>query len=159
MIPQLLRQLSEHTLHLAILFSNNLHDLLDLRIDVVAQLPNPIRRLSRRLPYTRRQFLTRGRERFFEVVDIVDDLMRDIACEFFEVELCAQSYLYLGLDHVCEFIDQVVLVVFVEVVLLTHVLLQPLYLAAVGGLLLLSLARLELDLVHHVSELVLDCLV
>jgi hypothetical protein len=85
--------------------------------------------------------------------------MRDIACEFFEVELCAQPYLYLSLDHVCEFIDQVVLVVFVEVVLLTHVLLQPLYLAAVGGLLLLSFARLELDLVHHVSELVLYCLV
>lgn len=85
--------------------------------------------------------------------------MRDIACEFFEVELCAQSYLYLGLDHVCEFIDQVVLVVFVEIVLLTHVLLQPLYLAAVGGLLLLSLARLELDLVHHVAELILYCLV
>jgi hypothetical protein len=158
-VAQLLSELGEDALHLAVLFSHHFHHLLHLGVHVVAQLSCAFGCFGGGLAEGEAELLVGGGEGFLEAVDVVDDLVGDAAGELLEVELGGQAHLDLRLDHFGDLVDQFALVVLVEVVLLPQTLLHPPDLPAEAALLLLAVGGLRLQVGHEGAVLVLHGLV
>ena len=60
-----------------------------------------------------RQFFVGGRKSLLEVVDVIDNLMSDVAGQFLEVQLSTQPHLDFRLDHLGNLLDKLALMIFV----------------------------------------------
>jgi hypothetical protein len=155
MVSQLLGQLGEHALHFAVFFSYHFHNLLDLCVDVMAKLAGSIGWLSGDLSNGVGEFFVGCGKGFFEIVDVVDDFVGDVAGQLLEVELGAQAHLNLWLDHFSDLFNQFALMVLVEIIFFPQILLNSPDFSSHVGLLLFPTTSLSLQLCHHAPELIL----
>lgn len=101
------------------------------------------------------QLFIRSRKSLFEIVYIVYDLQSNTACQLFQINLCIQSDFDFCFNHLSNFINELALMVFVEVILLPQTLLNPSDLPTKWSLLLFSLPLLVLQLIQNISKLIL----
>ena len=155
MVLELVSDFREHILHLAVFLGHYINDVLDLLIDVMAQLARSLWGLVWDLLDGHVQLFVWDWYRLLKVVEVVGDHLAHLHCDLLEILILNGTWLHFCLNEACDCVHQLALVVFVQVVLFSQAFLNFLYFKSESGLLLFSFPSLDLKLIHQSSKLLL----
>lgn len=153
MFSKLLGQFRKNIFHFAVFFGHNIDNFLHLRINIMTQLSCPLWGLISNIPNGQIQFLIGSRDSFLDSIEIIDQLIGNITCEFLQINFWIDSNLHFLFNQFPYTLKHISLVCFVKIILLSETFLNSFHFCSEKHLLLFPVASLNIDLFHDIFYL------